>query len=283
VNRTPVARHGAEESFSALPPARRVDDSGRRSARGPQDSFSALPPARHVDDSAGSRSARGPQDSFSALPPVNRTPAARHGAEESFSALPPARRVDDSGGRRPRGSALPPATRGPEESFSRMPAVRGPQDSYSSLPPARRVADELQTAVDGLPPARLGLASDDGPATSITGMAPVPGGSNGRRRAEDRLPDRRASHRADDLTPEFGRPPQRREPDPDLSSLRLVPALSSMDDSMEMPAVRMPKHGRPEDYGDDYGVPASRPGPEDSYDRMPAVARPTGGRRRARA
>jgi hypothetical protein len=56
---------------------------------------------------------------------------------------------------------------------------------------------------------------------------------------------------------------------------------------MEMPAVRMPKHGRPEDYGedygDDYGVPASRPGPEDSYDRMPAVARPTGGRRRARA
>jgi NADPH-dependent 2,4-dienoyl-CoA reductase/sulfur reductase-like enzyme len=287
VNRTPVARHGAEESFSALPPARRVDDSGRRSARGPQDSFSALPPARHVDDSAGSRSARGPQDSFSALPPVNRTPTARHGAEESFSALPPARRVDDSGGRRSRGSALPPATRGPEESFSRMPAVRGPQDSYSSLPPARRVADELQTAVDGLPPARLGLASDDGPATSITGMAPVPGGSNGRRRAEDRLPDRRASHRADDLTPEFGRPPQRREPDPDLSSLRLVPALSSMDDSMEMPAVRMPKHGRPEDYGedygDDYGVPASRPGPEDSYDRMPAVARPTGGRRRARA
>jgi hypothetical protein len=210
-------------------------------------------------------------------------PAARHGAEESFSALPPARRVDDSGARRSaRGpqdsySALPPATRGPEESFSRMPAVRGSQDSFSSLPPARRVADELQTAVNGLPPARLG--SDDGPATSITGMAPVPGGSNGRRRAEDRLPDHRASHRADELAPEFGRPPKRREPDPDLSSLRLVPALSSMDDSMEMPAVRMPKHGRPEDYG----VPSSRPGPEDSYDRMPPVGRPTGGRRRARA
>lgn len=88
---------------------------------------------------------------------------------------------------------------------------------------------------------------------------------------------RRASHRAEDMTPEFGRPSQRHV-DQDLSSLRLVPALSSMEDPIDMPPTRMPKHGRPEDYG----VPSSRPGPEDSYDRM-APARAAGGRRRARA
>ena len=89
----------------------------------------------------------------------------------------------------------------------------------------------------------------------------------------------RAAHRAEDLTPEFGRPPtRRRNPEPELSSLRLVPALSSVDDSIEMPPVRMPKHGRPEDYGQ---VPPARGGPEDSYDHMPAIERSGGRRRRA--
>jgi hypothetical protein len=123
--------------------------------------------------------------------------------------------------------------------------------------------------------------------TAAGAIPPVVSGGR-RHRADDEVfdtivqsADRRASHRAEDLTPEFGRPPKRREPDPDLSSLRLVPALSSMDDSIEMPAVRMPKHGRPEDYG----APHARGGPEDSYDQMPAVERPrsSGGRRRARA
>jgi hypothetical protein len=92
------------------------------------------------------------------------------------------------------------------------------------------------------------------------------------------------AHRAEDLAPDFGAPGKRRKVNPELSSLRLVPALSSMDDSYEnLPPARMPKHGRPEDYG---FVPSTRQGPEDSYDRMSPVDRPahsSGGRRRARA
>jgi len=166
------------------------------------------------------------------------------------------------------------------------PARRSSSDSYSSLPAVRR-SDETtvngfeETAVNGLSAARH--RSED----SYSSMPPASRDTGGRRRAEDSysaLPavssdSRHAAHRAEDLAPEFGRPPTRRTADPDLSSLRLVPALSSMDDSIEMPPVRMPKHGRPEDYGH---VPPARGGPEDSYDRMPAVER-QGGRRRARA
>ncbi|MFL6126159.1 FAD-dependent oxidoreductase [Actinophytocola sp.] len=301
VSRMPAVR-GPQDSFNALPPARRsAHDSAEESVsrmpavRGPQDSFSAMPPVRRggAEESVSRMPAvRGPQDSFNAMPPV------RRGAQDPAAGASAGRR--SARGPQDSFSALPPAGRGPEESFSRMPAVRGPQDSFSALPPARRGSsdDGPETSITGMPPVRRSAGpqdsfsalppvrrdSNDVAETSVTGMAPVSRG--GRRRAEDsysRLPvvddSHRPAHRAEDLTPEFGRPPKRRNVNPDLSGVRMVPALSSMDDSIEMPAVRMPKHGRPEDYG----VPSSRPGPEDSYDHMPAVERPTGGRRRARA
>jgi len=132
--------------------------------------------------------------------------------------------------------------------------VRGDEDSYRALPPASTGGGRRRRAAD-----------DDVFDTIVA-------------RADS---GRRAAHRAEDLTPEFGRPPKRRGTDSDLGGKRHVPALSSMDDSIEMPAVRMPKHGRPEDYG----VPGARGGPEDSYNELPAVERPrsSGGRRRARA
>lgn len=82
---------------------------------------------------------------------------------------------------------------------------------------------------------------------------PTNGGRAARRRAEERLS---------------------RTMDPALSSIRLVPALPSMDDAFD----RAPKHSKPDD---DYLV-RQRFGPEDSYDRMPAVERPvrSSGRRR---
>jgi NADPH-dependent 2,4-dienoyl-CoA reductase/sulfur reductase-like enzyme len=278
----PPARRGPEESFGAMPPVR----------RGASDSFSALPAAR-----------RGPEDSFESMPPARRSapsaPVSRRGPEDSFSGMPPARRgVQDSF------SALPPARRASEDSFDAMPpARRGAQDSFSALPPAS--PRDAETSVSAMPPVRRGVQPPAGPRdaeTSVDSMPPVRRGASdsysalpparsasGRRRAADddaysTMPqtNRRAAHRAEDLTPEFGRPPKRRrDAGSDAGGARMVPAMSSVDDSIEMPPVRMPKHGRPEDYG----VPSARGGPEDSYDHIPAVERPrsAGGRRRARA
>jgi hypothetical protein len=224
-----------------------------------------LPPARREP-------ARRSEDSFSGLPPARRA-ASR--SEESFSGLPPVRREADSGRRAAaRGSeetttnSLPPVRHGSDtpaaaslsrqDSFGRMPSVRGPNDPFGD-PPPRHGADGGSTG-----------GRRRAPEDSFNTMA-IDDGSRG-------------AHRAEDLTPDFGVPPKRRNVNPELSSLRLVPAMSSVDESFErMQPARMPKHGRPEDYG---FVPSTRPGPEDSYDRMPPVDRPahsTGGRRRARA
>lgn len=302
-NGKPVAA-GPQDSFRALPPARGPQDSfgsmpavgranGSPVARGPQASAASMPAVSRTN---GKPVARGPQDSFGGMPPV------RRGAQDSFSALPPARGPEDSHDSMPavsrtngtslaRGpqdsfSSLPPARRA-ETSAHRMPPVRGPERSSAGMPPARPAGGARRTNGAGLAPPPPPVPPALGTAETATGAIP-PVRSGGRRHKEDMvldtivdMGDRHASHRAEDLTPEFGRPPKRRNAEPDLSNLRLVPALSSMDDSIEMPAVRMPKHGRPEDYG----VPVARGGPEDSYDQIPAVERPrsSGGRRRARA
>ncbi|HEX6354573.1 FAD-dependent oxidoreductase [Actinophytocola sp.] len=279
-NGTPAAR-GPEDSFGGMPPARR--ESGGRRSTGPEESFTGLPPARRAtgrgpEDSFGSmpparraadngRPSRGTDDSFSGLPPVlppiQRESGGRRRAEESFSALPPVARESDSG--------RAPATRGPESSFSSMPAASlSAEDSFGRMPSVRGPNDPF-----GDPPPRHGAESSTG------GRRRAPEDSFSTMAIED---NHQGAHRAEDLTPDFGVPGKRRKVNPELSSLRLVPALSSMDDSYEnLPPARMPKHGRPEDYG---FVPSTRPGPEDSYDRMPAVDRPahsSGGRRRARA
>lgn len=243
--------HGPEASSGALPPARRGAN-GVSVARGAQDSFGELSPSRRAAN--GSGDARGVQDSFSALPPARRAGA-------SSTGLSPVRRSEASG--------LAPARRAANGSA----AVPGAQDSFSALPPARRangaaahIASETTSAI---PPVI------DADATYVPGSTVGPHTTP----AVSQTDVRRAAHRAEDLTPEFGRPPKRRNAG--SGGQRRVPALSSMDDSIEMPAVRVPRHGRPEDYG----VPAARGGPEDSYDHMPAVERPraSGGRRRARA
>ncbi|MFC4855008.1 FAD-dependent oxidoreductase [Actinophytocola glycyrrhizae] len=261
---TPPARRGASDSVGALPPVR----------RGGEDSFGALPPVRRdAEASFGGLPPvrRGGEDSFGALPPVRRgaegsfgaLPPAGRGGGDSFGGTPPARRGEDLGG-------LPPARRGAADSFDAMPPVRravntrpprgsggafgrgtarGPEDPFAPLdespdrtPPISGSADE--TIVEGMPPA----------SRHRTG-GPTNGGRAARRRAEERLS---------------------RTMDPALSSIRLAPALPSVDDTFD----RLPKHSRPDD---DYLV-RPRPGPEDSYDRMPAVERPvrsSGGRRRA--
>jgi hypothetical protein len=223
---------------------------------------------------------RGPEESFGSMPP------ARHGAEESFGGMPPARRsapatngrAPSSGGGRRRAedsaSRMPAARR--EDSYSRLPAVPR-QDSYDQLPAARRhdsydrpPAARRQDSYDHLPAARREDSYDDLSAASTSIRA----------ESYDRLPavppSRRASHRAEDLTPEFGRPQKRRSADPDQGSARrLLPAMSSVEESM--PPARMPKHGRPEDYSH-----LSSSDPADSYDRLPAVEQraASGGRRR---
>jgi NADPH-dependent 2,4-dienoyl-CoA reductase/sulfur reductase-like enzyme len=287
-NGMPPARR-AEVSSNGMPPARRaeVPSSGMPPARRAEVSSSGMPPARRAEASFGGMPpVRGPEVSSSGMPPARR-------AEASFGGMPPVRRAETSS------NGMPPArhtngARGPQDSFSRLPAVRaseassggmpparrtnghGPSDSFSALPPARPTEDSFDTMV-----------SEEG---SFGSMPPVSRG--GRRAKEDSFDtivgtgqsDRRAAHRAEDLTPEFGRPPaRRRRGDGESGRGRHVPAMSSVDDSIEMPVVRMPKHGRPEDYG---AVPSARGGPEDSYDHMPAVERPRaagGGRRRARA
>jgi hypothetical protein len=154
------------------------------------------------------------------------------------------------------------------ESYSRTAAQR--EDSYDRLPAVRR-----EDTYD-----RLSVTSTSVRADSYDRLPAA--SSSIRSDSYDRLPavpdNRRAAHRAEDLTPEFGRPQKRRGSDPDQGSARrLLPAMSSVEESM--PPARMPKHGRPEDYGH---LPSSRPGPEDSYDQMPAVERraASGGRRR---
>jgi pre-mRNA-splicing factor CWC22 len=229
-----------------MPPARRGGD----------DSFSSMPPAR-----------RGGEDSFSAMPP------ARRGAEESFGSMPPARRsapatngrASSSGGGRRRAEDSASRMPAARESYSRPAARR--EDSYDRLPAARR-----EDSYDRLPAVRREDSYDQLSVTSTSVRAD----------SYDRLPavsdSRRAAHRAEDLTPEFGRPQKRRGVDPDQGSARrLLPAMSSVEESM--PPARMPKHGRPEDYGH---LPSSRSGPEDSYDQLPAVERraASGGRRR---
>lgn len=204
-----------------------------------EDSFGSMPPAR-----------RGPSDSFDAMPPV------RRGAEGSRGAMPPARRTAPARGQEDSPAGAPPVRRAARRgtahdagsSFGRGSA-RGPEDPFAPLedslermPPVEVSVDE--TIVEGLPPAsRHGKAG------------PTNGGRAARRRAEERLSSTM---------------------DPALSSIRLVPALPSMDDSFD----RLPKHSRPDD---DYLI-RQRFGPEDSYDRMPAVERPvrsSGGRRHA--
>lgn len=180
------------------------------------------------------------------MPPASRdesfgVPAARRGPADSFDAMPPVRRRrsrhdSHNGSRAGFGQT---DSRGPEDPFTPLAAAVG--DSLDRTPPAGGSADE--TAVDGMPPARR------------TASGPTNGGRAARRRAEERLS---------------------RTMDPALSSMRLVPALPSMDDAFD----RVPKHSRPDD---DYLV-RPRFGPEDSYDRMPAVDRPvrsSGGRRHA--
>lgn len=219
-----------------------------------------MPPARRTNGA--------PQDSFSRLPAVR--------PEASSGGMPPARRTNGA--------------RGPKDPFPALPPSRPSEDSFDTMisEPSLVSEDSFATMIS-----EPGLGASDSfsnlPAVSRTNGAATNGRS--RRAADDSFDtvvkpvsdDRRAAHRAEDLTPEFGRPParRRRDADPALSSVRLVPAMSSVDDSLEMPPVRMPKHGRPEDYG----VPSARGGPEDSYDQIPAVERPraAGGRRRARA
>lgn len=272
----PPAR-GASDSYSSMPPASRGTGGGGR--RRAEDSFSGMPPARGGGDSGHLPTMRGPEESFSSMPP------ARHGAEDSYSGMPPARRsAPPTNGRAPSSGG---GRRRAEDSASRMPAARR-EDSYSRLPAARREDSydrpptaPRQNSYDQLPAARQLPAAqredsyDRSPAATTSFRAD----------SYDRLPavsvsdsDRRAAHRAEDLTPEFGRPQKRRSADPDQGSARrLLPAMSSVEESM--PPARMPKHGRPEDYGH---LPSSRSGPEDSYDQMPAVERraASGGRRR---
>ena len=184
----------------------------------------------------------------------------RRDSQDSYSALPPARRAEASS------SAMAPARRASEESYSALPpARRGAQDSYSAPPAATRSGGGRRRRPEDSYSALPAVETTDVAVTRIEDTYVQDG--------------RRASHRAEDMAPaEFGRPKERHV-DQDLSSLRLVPALSSMEDPIDMPPTRMPKHGRPEDYG----VPSSRPGPQDSYDRMEPAARAAGGRRRARA
>ncbi|GAB1514069.1 FAD-dependent oxidoreductase [Actinophytocola sp. KF-1] len=313
----PFVAPGPEASFSGMPPVRRTADarSGMPPARGgvppvsrgPEDSFGGMPPARRgaadsrggmppvrpgAADSHGAMPpvSRGPESSFGGMPPVRRgaadsrgaMPPVTRGAEDSFGAMPPAR-----GGAADSRSAMPPARRGApesrgaarEDSFRDVPASRrGPADSFDAMPPVRRggtragfgrddsrgpedpfppLAPAVGDSLDRMPP--VGGSADE---TSVDGMpprratgAPTNGGRAARRRAEERLS---------------------RTMDPALSSMRLVPALPSMDDAFD----RVPKHSRPDD---DYLV-RPRFGPEDSYDRMPAVDRPvrsSGGRRHA--
>jgi hypothetical protein len=163
-------------------------------------------------------------------------------ARESYSR--PAARREDSYDR------LPAARR--DDSYDRLPAVRR-EDSYDLSVTSTSVRSD---SYDRLPAASTSVPSDSYDVSS----------------------SRRAAHRAEDLTPEFGRPQKRRGVDPDQGSARrLLPAMSSVEESM--PPARMPKHGRPEDYGH---LPSSRSGPEDSYDQLPAVERraASGGRRR---
>ena len=313
----PPARRGAEESHRSMPPARRGGEDSHRSMpparRGGEDSFSAMPPARRGgEESLGSMppARRGSGDSFSSMPPARRggddsfssMPPARRGGEDSFSAMPPARRsAEESFSSMPPARRSAPATNGrapssgggrrrAEDSASRMPAARESysrpaarrEDSYDRLPAARR-----EDSYDRLPAARREDSYDQLSVTSTSVRADsydrLPTASSSiRSDSYDRLPavsdSRRAAHRAEDLTPEFGRPQKRRGVDPDQGSARrLLPAMSSVEESM--PPARMPKHGRPEDYGH---LPSSRSGPEDSYDQLPAVERraASGGRRR---
>jgi hypothetical protein len=255
---------GAQDSRSGMPPVRRGASDSRRALpparRGAEESFGAMPPARRGDEDV--TTALPPtRDPLPGLPPVRRTRS--RGASDSFSALPPARRsTSDSF------DALPPVRRGAAASRSELPPVRrgAAEDSFSGLPPARREATRnrrsadpfaaLEESLDRTPPVE-GSADE----TFIEGMAPRRHGKNGptnggraaRRRAEERLSN---------------------SMDPALSSIRLTPALPSMDDTFD----RLPKHSKPDD---DYLV-RQRSGPEDSYDRMPAVERPvrSSGRRR---
>jgi hypothetical protein len=252
----PPARRGAEESFGGMPPVRRGEEdltTALPPTRGAQDSFGALPPVRRGQETRAR--SRGASDSFSALPP------ARRGASDSFDALPPVRRGAAAASR----GDLPPVRRGAAaDSFSGLPparrettrnrrgadpgfggGARGAEDPFAALdepldrtPPVERRVDE--TVIDAVPP-RHGK------------NGPTNGGRAARRRAEERLSN---------------------SMDPALSSMRLVPALPSMDDTFD----RLPKHSRPDD---DYLV-RQRFGPEDSYDSMPAVERPvrSSGRRR---
>jgi hypothetical protein len=233
----PAAR-GPEDSFGGLPPVSR---------RAAEDSYSSMPPARRSSDSARLPLSRGLEDSYSSMAPARRSSDTRlpieREAEASVNNMLPARRSSAEDSYR----ALPPARRAAEDSYDALPPARAVGDSYSSMAPARRSSEGGRAA-------RRSAAED-----SYSGL-PIDTG-------------RRAAHRAEDLTPEFGRPTRRRNADTDRS---LAPAMSSMEDAM--PPARMPKHGRPEDYG----VPSSRSGPEDSYDQM-APVRATGGRRRARA
>jgi hypothetical protein len=149
---------------------------------------------------------------------------------------------------------MPPARRGADVTRTRRGADSGSgrraahrtEDPFAALsepldrtPPVEGTADE--TFVEATPSRRHGK------------NGPTNGGRAARRRAEERLSN---------------------SMDPALSSIRLVPALPSMDDSFD----RLPKHSKPDD---DYLV-RQRFGPEDSYDRMPAVERPvrSSGRRR---
>ncbi|MFI7674595.1 FAD-dependent oxidoreductase [Actinophytocola sp. NPDC049390] len=258
---------GPEGSLGAMPPARQGMADSRTmppATLGPEDSFGGMPPARR--DAADSRGAMPParrgEDSFGGMPPARRgaadsrgamrpafredpfggVPAARCGPADSFDALPPARRPrsDRRGGARAGAAGFGrDDARGPEDPFTPLAAAVG--DSLDRMPPVGGSADE--TTVDGMAPARRAAGG------------PTNGGRAARRRAEERLS---------------------RTLDPALSSMRLVPALPSMDDAFD----RVPKHSRPDD---DYLV-HPRFGPEDSYDRMPAVDRPvrsSGGRRHA--
>jgi NADPH-dependent 2,4-dienoyl-CoA reductase/sulfur reductase-like enzyme len=291
----PPARRGPEASSSGMPPARRgpeASSSGMPPARrGPDSSFSSMPPARRRgSESTRMPAVRGPESSHDSMAPARRSadssfggmPPARRGADNprrgsdsSFSGMPPARRGGDS----PR--------RGSESSFSGMPpARRDAEDSYRALPPASRSADDYE------PPSRrasgdsfsdLPPASRRGSSTSSR-MIPARGSADDSFSTSITETSRRAAHRAEDLTPEFGRPtssPRRRGADREAS---VASALSSMDDALDRIPARMPKHGRPEDYG--HLLPSARGGPEDSYDQMSPVERPAraaGGRRRARA
>lgn len=301
-NALPPARRGPEDSFGGMPPAR----------RGPEMSSGGMPPVR-----------RGPEVSSNGMPPVRRgpevssggMPSVRRGPEVSSSGMPPVRRSPElsSGG-------MPPVRRGAEVSSSGMPPVRrGGADSFSALPPVRRGADSFSgtrrgsdgsfarggdDSFGGMPRARNGRTSGArrgidafgrgaarGPEDPFASLhaedsldrTPPIGGSADETAVEGMPPARRGSRRGEDGPTNGGRAARRRAEerasrtmDPALSSMGLVPALPSMDDSFD----RLPKHSRQDD---DYLV-RPRSGPEDSYDRMPAVERPVrsaGGRRRA--